>query len=400
MILRYELKKVFSKKINRIVLIGTMLAAAALSMFAVGGVRYTDGNGTAHVGVTAARRLADDRNRWAGELTGDRIAQAVRSRKEMNSRYSYDVPDEEYGKTVQAYSDIVNFVINILTPDTGWDENALYQLEDEQAEDLYRIYRENQQKMAEEYGKTPEQREFLKEQYDKIDLPLTYEAKDSWDTLMVYVETYGMILAIVIGFLAAGVFVEEFRSRADAVFFASRYGRTKAAGSKVLAGLLIATIVYWAGMGILLLISLGVMGISGVGTLYQIDCPYSIYVMTYGQYCLLAVLSGYIASLLSASVTMLIAAKMRSANVAVCVPFFLFCVMQFIARALSDFLTFFKFTPDMLVNVIGCAKAPNIFQTGNLVFRQIPCVMLIYSVLAAVLLPFVYKSYHCYGLKR
>ena len=54
-----------------------------------------------------------------------------------------------------------------------------------------------------------------------------------------------------IGFLAAGVFVEEFRVRADAVFFASRYGRTKAAGSKVLAGLLIATIIYWAGMGIL-----------------------------------------------------------------------------------------------------------------------------------------------------
>ncbi len=102
---------------------------------------------------------------------------------------------------------------------------------------------------------------------------------------MVYVETYGMILTIVIGFLAAGVFVEEFRVRADAVFFASRYGRTKAAGSKVLAGLLIATIIYWAGMGILLLISLGVMGISGGGTLYQIDFPYSIYVMTYGQYC-------------------------------------------------------------------------------------------------------------------
>lgn len=399
MILRYELKKVFSKKINRIVLIGTMLAAVVFSMFAIGGVQYTDGNGTTHAGVTASRRLADDKNRWAGELTGDRIAQAVSGRKEMNSRYSYDVPDEEYGKTVQAYSDIIYFVIDVLTPDTGWDENVLYQLEDEQAEDLYSIYRENQQKMAEEYGKTPRQRQFLKEQYDKIDLPLTYEAKDSWDTLMVYVETYGMILAIVIGFLAAGVFVEEFRVRADAVFFASRYGRTKAAGSKVLAGLLIATIIYWAGMGILLLISLGVMGISGGGTLYQIDFPYSIYVMTYGQYCMLAVLGGYIASLLSASVTMLIAAKMRSANVAVCVPFFLFCVMQFIARALSDFLTFFKFTPDMLVNVIGCAKAPNIFQAGNLVFWQIPCVMLVYSALVVILLPFAYKSYHCYNLK-
>ena len=150
---------------------------------------------------------------------------------------------------------------------------------------------------------------------------------------------------------------------------------------------------------IMLVLSLGVMGLSGFSTPYQIDQPYSIYAMTYGQYFLLTVLCGYIASLLAASVTMLIAARMRSASVAVCVPFLLFCVMPFIGRALSAFLTFFKLTPDMLVNVIGCAKAPNIFQAGNLVFRQIPCVMLVYSALAVILLPFVYKSYHCYNLK-
>ena len=215
-----------------------------------------------------------------------------------------------------------------------------------------------------------------------------------------YVETYAMILAIVIGFLAAGIFAEEFRSRADAVYFSSRYGRTNAAKNKVMAGFLMATIVYWAGMGILSLVSLGVMGISGFSTPYQIDQPYSIYAMTYGQYYLLAVLCGYIASLLAASVTMLIAAKMRSANVAVCVPFFLFCVMPFIGRALSAFLTFFKLTPDMLLNVIECAKNPNIFQIGNYVFRQVPCIMLLYFAISIILLPFVYRGYHRYGLKR
>jgi ABC-type transport system involved in multi-copper enzyme maturation permease subunit len=400
MILRYELKKVLSKKLNRIILIGTLLAAAALSMFAVGGVSYVDREGTVHAGPASTRRLAADRSRWAGELTEDKIAQAVNSRKEIRNRYPYDIPNEEYGKTIQAYNDITDFAIDVLTPDEGWDERVLYQLEGGQAEDLYSIYEANQQKMAKEYGRTPEQRQFLEEQYSKIELPLTYAPMDSWDTILVYVETYGMILAIVVGFLAAGVFAEEFRSRADAVFFSSKYGRTKAAKSKVAAGLLIATIVYWTGMGILLLISLGIMGVSGFDTLYQIEHPYSIYVMTYGQYCLLAVLGGYIANLLAASVTMLIAAKLRSASVAVCVPFFLFCVMQFIGRALSNFLTFFKLTPDMLVNVLGCAKSINIFQIGDYVFRQIPCVMMIYFVTAVILLPFVYRSYHCYGLKK
>ena len=122
--------------------------------------------------------------------------------------------------------------------------------------------------------------------------------------------------------------------------------------------------------------------------------------MTYGQYFLLTVLCGYIASLLAASVTMLIAARMRSASVAVCVPFLLFCVMPFIGRALSAFLTFFKLTPDMLVNVIECAKSPNVFQIGDLVFRQIPCIMLLYFIVSLLLLPFVYRGYYCYGLGK
>lgn len=321
MILKYELKKVFSKKLNRLVLIAAMLAALALSVFAIGSVRYVDEDGVGHTGLTASRRLAADRNRWAGELTGDKIAQVVNSRKEINGKYSYDVPNEEYGKTIQAYNDIENFVIGVLTPDTAWDQSVLYQLEDEQTADLYSIYEQNLQEMAEKYSETPEQQQFLTEQYKKTELPLTYEAKDSWDTIVMYVETYGMILTIVIGFLAASIFAEEFRSKADAVFFSARYGRTKAAKHKVMAGLLMTTIVYWVGIGILSLTSLGVMGISGFSTPYQIDQPYSVYAMTYGQFYLLAVLCGYIASLLAASVTMLIAAKMRSANIAVCVPF-------------------------------------------------------------------------------
>lgn len=269
MILKYELKKMFSKKINRILLIAALLAAVALSVFAVGSARYVDENGEAHTGFMAARRLSADRNRWAGELTGDKIAQVVGSRQEINSKYSYQVPNEEYGKTIQSYSDIENFVIGVLTPDTDWDESVLYRLEDGQARELYSIYEGNLQEMAQEYGATPEQQHFL-------------------------------------------------GSRSDAVFFSAKYGRTKATKNKVLAGMLAATVVYFAGMGIMLVLSLGVMGLSGFSTPYQIDQPYSIYAMTYGQYFLLTVLCGYIASLLAASVTMLIAARMRSARGSLC----------------------------------------------------------------------------------
>lgn len=160
------------------------------------------------------------------------------------------------------------------------------------------------------------------------------------------------------------------------------------------------TLVYWIGISLLNLISFGIMGISGFQTPYQIEQPYSIYTMTYGQYYLLILVCGYIASLLAASVTMLVAAKMHSANVAICIPFFLYCVMPFIGRAFSSFTALFHFTPDLLNNILDCAKSPIFFQLGNIVCRQIPFIMLFYSILSVLLIPFVYRSYHRYGRSR
>ena len=51
--------------------------------------------------------------------------------------------------------------------------------------------------------------------------------------------------------------------------------------------MLVATIVYWVGVSILSLIAFSVMGTSGFFTPYQIDDPYSIYILTFGEYYLL-----------------------------------------------------------------------------------------------------------------
>lgn len=400
MMLKYELKKVFSKRINQIVLMAALALAVVFSAFAVKSVYYTDVNGKRHTGITSARKLADERNRWKGELTSEKIAEVVKSDRELRQKYSGEIPDTEYGKTKQSYEDITSFAISVLTPDSEWDAGVLNQLSDEEAGALYSTYKDNIRKMVKEYGETKEQRQFLEKQYDKIKMPFTYKAMVSWDTMILYAETYGIILAIVIGFLAAGIFAEEFGSRAEAVFYAAKYGRSKAVRNKIKVGMLMTTIVYWIGVGILSLICFTVMGVSGFSTPYQMEQPYSIYSMTYGQYYVLILVCGFIACLLAASVCMLVTAKMRTANVAVCIPFFLFCVMPFIGRAFSSFIAFFKLTPDMLMNIMQCAKSPNIFQVGNTVFRQIPFIMALYFAISIVLWPFVYRSFCRYGFSR
>jgi hypothetical protein len=147
------------------------------------------------------------------------------------------------------------------------------------------------------------------------------------------------------------------------------------------------------------MICFGIMGISGVNTLYQMYQAYSIYIMTYGQYYLLTVVCGFIASLLAASLSMLVAAKMHTISVAVCIPFFLYCLLPFIGRALSGYTTIFNLIPTILTNVEASARVPLIYQIGNHVFRQIPLVMLMYTIVAIALIPLIYRSFHRYGKK-
>ena len=400
LILKYEWKKIFSRKINRVLLFAAFLLAILFSCLAAGSMRYVDEEGITHTGITAARRLAADRNRWEGILTEDNFTEIMQSRKKLAQKYSNEIPDTEFGKTIQSYSDITYFIINVLTSDSDYDENILYQLTDQQIRNLYTTYDNTIQDMIDEYAKTPEQKQFLTKQYKKITMPIHYQAKDSWDTMTMYAETYGIVLAVIIGFLASGIFAEEFRTRAEAVFFSTKYGRSKAIKIKITAGILMTTFIYWVGIGILTLVSFGMMGVSGFHTPYQIYQPYSIYSMTYGQYYLLILLCGYIASLLAASVTMLVAAKMHTANVAVCIPFFLYCVMPFIGRAFSSLTALFRLTPDLLMNIIECAKSPILFQIGTIVLRQIPVLMLLYSILAVIFIPFIYRSYCRYGRKN
>ena len=131
--------------------------------------------------------------------------------------------------------------------------------------------------MAEEYGTTPEKKSFLEHKYEKIQLPFKYESKEAWETMTMYAQTYVILLAVVIGFLVSSIFSAEFRPGTEDVFFASKYGRSKAIKNKIIAGALMATTVYWSGAGLLSLISFAVMGTSGFITPYQISDPYSIY---------------------------------------------------------------------------------------------------------------------------
>lgn len=395
--LKLELKRIFSKKINVFAIGLALILAVIFSGFAVTSNRYVDENGNASTGIMATRKLTDNRRAWKGTLTEDELGKVIEQNKNAMTQSSEE--NAIYGTTLQPIDDIRSFIISVLTPDAEYDESVLNQITEENVQEFYDTYHKNMEKMAEEYGKTSVQKKYLEKKYNEIKLPVEYESYSSWDTMIMYVETYSIILAIIVGFICAGIFADDFQTKADAVFFSTKYGRTKAVKTKILAGIATTVMIYCMGIILLSVICFGIMGTSGMNTLYQMYQAYSIYIMSYGQYYLLTVVCGFIASMLAASVSMLVAAKMHTISVAVCIPFFLYCLLPFIGRALSGYTTLFNLIPTILTNVQASVKVPLIYQIGNCVFRQIPLVMVMYTVMAIALLPFIYKSFRRYGNK-
>ena len=384
MMFKYELKKIFSKRVNQVLLAAVLVVTIIYSGMAIGSMRYVDEEGQNHTGIESGRLLAENINQWKGELTAEKISEVINDYKTISAKYPDEIPNTEYGKTVQSYYDIYSFVIGIMTPDSEWNESVVYQLSDEQLQNIYTIYQDNMKKIVEEYGTTPEKRSYLESVYKKIEIPFMFEAKDSWTTMTMYAQTYVLLMAVIIGFLVAGIFSGEFRPGTEDVFFATKYGRTKAIKNKIFAGILVSTVTYWIGVGVLSLISFAVMGTSGFFTPYQIDDPYSIYVMTYGEYYLLILVGGYIVTMFCAALTMLVTVKMHTPNLAICIPFFLLCMMPFIARVLPAFDAFFNLLPTVLTNIFNAVRTPILFQIGSFVFRQISLLMFLYILLFIV----------------
>ena len=215
MMLKYELKKVLSKRINRVLMVSALLLSAVFSVFAIGSYYYVDVEGITYKGISAPRAVIADENRWRGELTPERIGEIVTKYRDIKERYKGQIPDEIFGEEIQSYYDLIPLTSLMLVGEYGdnVDTEAVLSAKESSIESIYDIYKENLQAMSVYNGETPEKSAFIMEQYEKIETPFYYESTSPWKTMYLYVNTFSIVLALIIGFLTAGIFAEEFQYR-------------------------------------------------------------------------------------------------------------------------------------------------------------------------------------------
>ncbi|MDD6213452.1 MAG: ABC transporter permease [Clostridiales bacterium] len=382
-----------------------MILAVVLGItiyLAIGYVNYVDEYGHSSSGYTAAHELREKKNQWAGYIAEEKISAMLEENARINASEEYrsnDVRENEkaYSKK-QGFEDIRDMVNHAFSSFREYDYYRADRVTGEEAGTMYQRRISNleewlnSEEVSDRY--TPEEKDFLITKYKELDTPLYYEYADGWKALLEYASTIMMLTVLILGFLVSGIFSNEFQLKTDAVFFSSKLGRNKGVLSKIGAGFLIVTGMYWIVMmtysGIMLL----VLGADGAGCAIQTGMGgwKSFNNITYFEEYLLTVVGGYIGSLFMLSLSMFVSARFRSTVIAVTIPFILLFLPSFLSgiSVLSEFL---GLLPDQLLQIKMAVNYFNLYQIGGKIVGAIPIIMVLYLILICVLYPAMYHVY-------
>ena len=396
--LRFEVKKVFSKSKNRIAVIVLFVILIITGVLTINRVEYVDESGNHSVGISAAKNLREAKNEWAGYLTEDTFRKVLEENRTINNSkeaLSDDIEEQDkaYAKK-QGISSIIDVINYAFSEYRDYNYFAADNVADDEVKTIYekRISTLKDFLDSGEETFTEGERNYLIQQYENLETPFYYEYMDGWSALLQNISTFILFLALVIGFFVSGIFSDEFQTKADSIFFSTELGRSKGVLSKMGAGFVVASVFYVVFILLYTFIVLLVLGTDGANCPIQLDLWRSVYNVTFLQAYLLIVAGGYIGTLLASILTMLVSALTRSTPTAIIVPFVVLCAFPFLSRiiTLPGLCSFF---PDQLLEIYLDIKDPGLITLGSKVMTIATVLIPVYAVICVLLQPVLYRIY-------
>lgn len=401
--LRYELKKVFSRTGNKIAMLLLLLLVCLTCFFALG-VSWVDENGDSHSGPAAIARLRAAQKEWAGALDEAAIRRVIEENQRIQSlpeAHRDTVRDSNitYGRRqgIQEVRSLLNCSFA-----GGFREYDYYRADALTPEDAPLFY-PNRVRLLREWleGEAKDQfsereKAFLVERYESQETPFSYDYALGWTQLLEYAPTVVMIAMLVLGYLVAGIFSNEFTWKSDAVFYSSLYGRDRAVKAKLRAGFCLVTGAYMATFLLYSVIVLGFLGTDGGNMAVQATqngwkCFYHI---TLWQKYLLTALGGYLGCLFISFLCMLVSARTRSAVLAVMLPFVLIFIPSFLANISGGTVQkIIGLLPDQLLQTGTALNLFSLYSLGGRTVGAVPILLTVYPLLTVCLWPIIYRVY-------
>lgn len=403
--IRYELKKIFGKisaKIALAVLVVTLVGCVSM---AVGDAYWINEQGEKETGYAAAQKLRAARKEWAGPLDEEKLRQVILENQRIEhspEAQSKDIRQNDiaFGRKQGFYE--IWWLLNYSYAD-GFRTLDAYRA-NSVTPDMAGSFYDNRAALLEKwlYDKTDaadslfseNEKQFLLKQYRELETPMYYDYVGGWQGLQYGIAPLIGINSLVIAFLAAGIFSDEFRWKSDAVFFSSRHGRKKGTRSKIWAGFLLATALYWAGVIVYCLFTLCCLGFDGWNCPVQILYWKSFYNISVLQLFLLTIGLGYLGVLFITFLTMWISAKTRSAVFSVVVPFMIILLPSILENFGGDAINkIIYLLPDKLLMTESVLTTFSVYSVGKNVFGAMQILPWPYLLLTVLLIPAMYRGF-------
>lgn len=406
---RYELKKILGRpggKIALLLYLCVLIYSCWSTVFGseYGSIVWVNEEGEKEFGYSAYQALRTAQKEWAGELDEAHLETIIRELNRIAA--TPEAKSEDYHQNDIAFhwkmgvKPVWELLTFCFSPGMQTiDYNITDTIAPSDAENVYSrrvellrsyLYDENNRDAARLSGK---EKEYLLSQYEKLEGHVYFDYHEGWSRTLDSL-TYIMLMGILIlGYLVSGIFSNEFRWKADAVYFSARYGRDKATSAKLRAGFSLVSILYWGAVLGCSLFTLCFCGFDGGNCAIQLlDFYRSYYNLTCWQTWLVYVIGSYVATLFITFLCMWVSAKTKSAIFATTIPFILIFVPNFFSNdsALGKILALL---PDKLFSLADQLRYFNVYDLSFAVVGSWPMLLGIYSVLAMLLVAALYREF-------
>ena len=314
-----EMKRLIRTKSVWILMIAMVVLAAVMAYVPVTFIRAykTDaGNVQAVTGVQAVKISKETRKDMEGEVTEEKIRQAIRVLNEMYQEYGSsfmeEVPADVYAEKIYPIMPVLNIIEQVLAP----DGKNLYNMEafdvkEEDAATIYEKYREEIQGLSQ----NPELVKEMQKISGSVKTPFTYESGMTLETVD-YHTIYLFLVMFAFIVIASPVYAAEYQTGADDVIRCTKNGRVRIAVTKILVTFTLAVATFVASSLTFVAVLYILYGGSGFGTSIQMGYVFYLPALTIGSMLKLQIAGGVLFTLATVSFVLFLSSKCKNVQTA------------------------------------------------------------------------------------
>ena len=390
----YEYKKILRKKSVAITLLSAVIVTAVSVWGTLFGSSYVDGEVLESHYDAMIKDRAYARSLAGQEVDSKLVMEAAKAYAQIPGKDRYiDTP--EYETFARRYSEIYKIIRSVYNT-----ESRRFNMEDfqiltgRQADQLYAIRRDKLIQSMEETGMSGRAKEKVLAMDVQVKTPFTFSYTDGYTRFFTLMFTIGLMAAFVMAICISPLFSGEYTCRADQLILASRHGKHRLIQAKLFTGFSMSAAISLVLILISYILSMLTFGFDGWSSPLQLYYPMSPYPLTMSQIALLLAVCAFFACLLTAAVTMLLSAKLKSAFGVIITITLLLVVPMFITMsyAHTGLYNLFHLLPANMMQ-FGTVTSPIQYELFGFVFKPYVFLPVFAAVMSVLLTPFAYFSF-------